>query len=503
MNWRLLLKLYLIFAGLFLAGCDRGEKAVSEPTLVITGVNVVDVEAGEVLRDRTLIVTGNRITDVISAKGNSPPPNARLIDGRGKYAIPGLWDMHVHLFNTTPPVPWELQTPLDGAEDQRQLLMPLYVAFGITGLREMSGGPWSLKLRDQVSKGEVLGPQLVVGSPLLDGANPLFPDSNVIAIDGPKKAREVVRTLHRQGYDFLKTYTFLSPESYRAIHERAKTLGMEVSGEIPISISLKEAAGLGHRTVEHLTGLELACSRREQELRAAYAADIAAIATNPAADNKVSLWNRTEWEPVSSVDNAKCARLYDILAKKGTWVVPTLAIQRMISQPESPAVHDNPDAKYVPIWDSDPADVIATFDPERHLPVTFAHRLSVIDDLQNAGVGILAGTDIGAGFTLHQELELFVEGGLSPAEALRTATINPAKYLEREEELGTIVAGKFADIVLLNKNPLADISNTRSIDAVILQGRYYDRTRLDTILQQVETDARSWEAEENESSDAS
>ncbi len=163
--------------------------------------------------------------------------------------------------------------------------MPSFLAFGVTGTRELSGGLASIALRKQIENGEILGPHMFVGSPLLDGPNPILADAGVISIDGPDSAAAVTKRLHAQGFDFLKTYNFLSPESYSAIHKTARDLGMEVSGEIPISVSLWEAVILGHRTVEHLTGVEFACSSREEELRAGYVARINALNADPSSDS--------------------------------------------------------------------------------------------------------------------------------------------------------------------------------------------------------------------------
>lgn len=483
-------------AGLFLAAIlPTTTLAAGQDQLAITSVAVVDVVEGSIRPDQDVLIDGNRIAAVHGSGAVAVPPEAMVIDGRGKYLIPGLWDMHVHGVNDEPPVSWDFYDPDAGETEQRKTYMPLKVAFGITGVRELSGGEWTLKLRDDLEAGELLGPHLVAGSPLLDGPNPIFPETSHVAIGSPEGAREAVRSLHAQGYDFLKTYEFLSPESYRAIHEAAKGLGMEVSGEIPISVSLWEAVELGHRTVEHLTGVELACSSREAELRAEYRTGVAEIAADSTATNQVPLWNRTEWEPVASVDPEKCARLYAHLVENDVWVVPTLAIQRSISYPDLPEVRDNPRYKYLHKSDTDVAGLIEEFDPERRLRPTYDHRFDSISDLHEAGVGILAGSDLPGGFPLHQELEIFVEAGLTPAEALRTATVNPARYLGRESESGAIAPGRIADLVLLTGNPLEDISLTQAIEAVVLHGRYLDRAMLDRFLAQAEADARAWEAE--------
>jgi hypothetical protein len=333
---------------------------------------------------------------------------------------------------------------------------------------------------------------MVVGSPLLDGAYPTWPDAAVIAIDGPQTARDWVTRLHAQGFDFLKTYNLLSAESYRALHERAKELRMEVSGEIPISVSLWEAAELGHRTIEHLTGVEFACSNKEDELRAAYVSRIESRNADPESDDAKEIWNRSEWEPFESIDPERCIELYRFLAEQGAWVVPTLQIQYMISHGEQPEIENNPNLKYLSKWDRDIEAIANEFDPEHQLRPVHDYRMTVIGDLHRAGVPILAGSDLAGGFYLHEELQRFVEGGLTPVEALRTATTEPAKYLGRSDELGSIGPGKIADVVLLRANPLEDIRNTQEIEMVIFKGQALERSKLDEMLNQLEDDARNW-----------
>jgi imidazolonepropionase-like amidohydrolase len=458
-------------------------------------VDVVDVEAGSILPDRTVLVAQDRIVGVLDGPTPDLPPGAQVIDGEGLYAIPGLWDMHVHMVNDVNTlVPWDVHVPEPGDADSREIYMPVYLAFGVTGTREMSGGLASLELRRRIEEGEILGPHMVVGSPLLDGGVPTFPEGAHILIDGPEEARAVVDSLHAAGFDFLKPYSLLLPETYRALVERARELGMPVSGELPVTVSAWEAAERGQRTVEHLTGLEFAASTREEELRAEYLARLRALNADPtpSADEAFDIWHRSEWEPFESLDPRKEVRLFRHLADHDTWVVPTLVVQRMISHADDPAVADDPDFRYIDPWSRDLEALRDDFDPQRRLRAVHDHRLRIIDDLHDAGVGIMAGSDTPGGFTLLEELELFVASGLTPLEALRTATLNPARYLGREDELGTIAPGRIADVVLLRGDPLRDIGNVRAIETVIFQGHVLDRAELDRMLAQLEVDAANW-----------
>jgi len=495
MDWK-----YLAATALALScvmnGCSTSSNGEVSPaaTLAITSVDVIDIKTGKILEDRTILVVSDRIVDVVPEATYEPAEGVRLIDGHGLYAMPGLWDMHIHMLNDAyKPAPWDFHSPDEGDDEQREIYMPIYLAFGVTGTRELSGGLTSITLRDQIESGEILGPHMFVGSPVLDGPNPIWSGADLISIDGPDSAMSVVKQLHAQGFDFLKTYNFLSPESYRAVHKTARGLGMEVSGEIPISVSLWEAAELGHRTVEHLTGVEFACSSREDELRSGYVARINALNANPSSESPLDIWNRSEWEPFESLDREKRTRLFAHLAKHDTWVVPTIVIQRMISHAQDPRIADNPNFRYIDPWSRDLTAMANKYDPERRLRPLHEYRAGIIDELHRAGVGILAGSDTPGGFTLLEELEIFVESGLTPLDALQTATINPARYLGREDELGSIAPGRIADIALLRKNPLADIRNIRSIETVLFQGHVLDRSQLDHMLEQLAEDAENWQ----------
>lgn len=466
---------------------------VAAQSLAFVDVTVIDVVDGAAEPGQTVVATDDRIAAVGAADGVVIPTGATVIDGRGKFLIPGLWDMHVHMANDMwTPAPWDFHAPHGEEADQREIYLPIYLAFGVTGIREMSGGVVSLQMRERIERGALLGPHTVVGSPLLDGPEPLLPDAAVIPVFGGEQVREVVAKLEADGFDFLKPYSYLSAESYRALHEHAGDLGMEVAGHVPLGVDIWEAAELGQRTVEHLIGVELGCSRREDELRQAYVSRLGALNADSSSEDRMELFVRSEWEPLESLDAQNCDSLFAHLAAHDTWVVPTLVFQRMISYPDDPAVADEPNLRYLHPDDRDLRVLADNYDAERRLRPLYDHRKSLIPQLHRAGVGILAGADTPGGFALHQELEIFVESGLAPLDALRTATINPARYLGREDDFGSIENGKIADLVLLGANPLEDIRNTRSIEAVVFQGHLLERSKLDRMLEQLATDAENW-----------
>jgi AbrB family looped-hinge helix DNA binding protein len=457
-------------AHLLTAGVATGQ------SLAFTNVTVINVAGGVAEAGRTVVVEGDRITAVGAADEVEVPAGAFMVDGTGKFLIPGLWDMHVHS--------WDKSV-------QRDIFLPLYVAHGVTGVREMTGEPYELETRAEVAAGTLPGPRMLVSSPIVDGPNPMSPGSHRPRVADADQARRTVDALKTRGYDLIQTHQFLSPAAYRALHERAREVGMEVSGTIPISVSLWEAAALGHRTVEHLWGVELACSSREEELRVDYRRRVEEISADTSLRTHVAVWNRAELEPLVSIDAEKCQALYRHLAANQTWVVPTLLIQLLMAYPSDSALQNDPRQRYLP----DPGWALEEYadfyDPERRLRATYEHRLRTLVDLQRAGVGILAGSEVQAGFSLHDELALYVESGLTPLEALRTATLNPARYMGATDSLGTVEAGKIADLVLLDANPLNDIESIREIRGVVLNGTYLDREALDALLTRAERAAAS------------
>lgn len=446
----------------------------AQPDLVIKDINVVDVVNGKMIEGQDVVILGDRVFLIRKHSEGKVPFGARVLEGRGKYLIPGLWDMHVHLFDD---------------KLTRDAFMPLFLAHGITGIREMSGDETHLRLRDEIEQGKAIGPRMVVGA-LVDGPNPWPGGWPELLTADAEEARKLVTRLHSEGYDFIKTYQFLSPSAYRSVHMTARGLGMEVSGEVPMSVSLWEAAAEGHRTVEHLTGVEFACSSEEEKHRLKFRALVEELSANKELKTHVSIWNPSEWEPLASIDPEKCRALYRHLAAQGTWVVPTLAIQKWTAEPDDPELLNDPRSALLPkrLWD--PKGAAEFMDPEGRLRPVYLHRLSTLKDLHNAGIGILAGTDLLGGFLVHDEIAKFARVGLSDLEALRTATLNPAKYLGKENELGSVEVGKIADLVILDRNPLEDISNTRKIHAVVAKGRLFTRSDLVRLLAQAKEAVR-------------
>jgi imidazolonepropionase-like amidohydrolase len=445
----------------------RAEDAPAK-SLAITGVTVIDPSGEPARSDMTVVVTGDRITAVGKSGETGVPEGARVVDGKGKYLIPGLWDMHVHTASPS--------------------FLPLYLANGVTGIRDMHAlDPDAiLGLRKQVQEGKQAGPRVVAAGPLVDGPKPFVPGSLVAS--EAAEGREAVRKIKSMGADFVKVYTKLPREAYLAIADEAKKQGLPFAGHVPESVSAAEASDLGQKSIEHLAGVEVACSDREDELRREAVEGLAK------ADNQAAwdLLGRIGARAVDSFSDKKAQALYARFVRNGTWQVPTLTVPRSMSSLDDAKFVADPRVKYMPPSIRSYWSLKLSPDAAARLKRWYKRCTWQVRAMHRAGVPFLAGTDasnpyIFPGFSLHDELALLVaEGGFTPLEALQAATRDPARFLGRERDLGTIEPGKLADLVLLDADPLADIHNTTKIAAVVANGRLLPRRELDQMLAEVE-----------------
>ena len=460
-----------LFLILFLPGLMLGQTTATLPPspLVLTHVTVIDVTGAPSQPDTTVIVVGNRIAAVGKTGKVRVPKNARVVDASGRFLIPGLWDMHAHALTY----------------HRFGYSFPLLIANGVTGIREM-GSDLTVdevnKVRQDILSGRLLGPRFgALTYKILDGAGTQL--INAIAVVTPDEGRQLVRTYKQSGADFIKPYNLLSREVYLAILDEAKKQNIPLEGHIPFSMSAAEVSDLGQLVIEHNFGVLLSCSSNEEELR-------------KQTQSRAVPWPQTEAKAAATFDPQKAKKLFERFVRNGTWSCPTLSFQKML-----PLENSNRFAiasRYVPKAQIDVWQTAYERAERNALPqyreIRYEMLSKIIGQMRRAGVGILAGTDTGAffavpGFSLHDELEELVKAGLSPIEALRTATLNPATFLHKEKELGTVTKGKLADLVLLDANPLEDISNTKMIDAVVLNGRLLDRRTLDKMLAGVEAAA--------------
>ena len=457
------------------AAAQERPTPVSSPNMAtsqtyITHVTVIDTETGKEAKDRTVVISGERILEVRNSKSAKPPADAKVVDGTGKYLIPGLWDMHVH------------RTALEST-------YPLYLANGVTGVRDMWGPADANRFRAELAAKKIDAPHLYLASPIVDGSPPIWPNS--IAVGTPEEARKVVDDQKGKGADFIKVYSRLSRESYFAIIDEGRKQNIPVEGHVPDRISVWEATAAKQKSQEHLLGIPVACSTREQELWPRI------IEAKPGGE----YW-RLVAEADHSYSEGKCQRLFAEFKKNGSWAVPTLTVNRSFGWLNDPQFTNDGRLRYFAGWFRD--WLSAKDDPRLKQMTTeyfannreaFAEDEKLVGAMFRGGVPLLAGTDTGnpycfPGFSLHDELALLVESGVSPLGALQASTRNPAIFMEASDKYGSVTPGKVADLVLLDADPLKDIHNTTKISEVFLAGKELNRAALDDLLKRAEAAAK-------------
>lgn len=463
-----LLRLAPAVLSVLTAACSMGSipAARGPADIAIMHVTVVDVADGSVQPDQTVLISGNRITAVGASATVMVPPEARVVDARGRYVIPGLWDMHVH---SAMNADWHF---------------PLFVAHGVTGIRNMhTSADTALELTNAIKRRIVsealLGPRMIANGAVIDGPVPLVDGS--VRVGTAAAAHAAVDSLADAGADFLKVYQRLSRDAYFAIAEQAKRRGIPFVGHVPGAVRVAEAADAGQRSIEHVLPLNIECSRHGDSIRALQR-------SRPPSNYEAFVRMQDAFARGWSRDH--CVPAIDAMRRAGTWFVPTMAVYWAEAHGDS-AVAEAAAMALIPApilreWQTAAQDV-PTWRRSADAAILDAGTASV-RAFHSAGVPLLAGTDVGVslvvpGRSLHKELELLVNAGLTPLEALRTTTIEPARFLAATDSLGTIEVGKVADLLLLDANPLDDITNTRQIRGVVLNGRYLDRAALDALLE--------------------
>lgn len=450
----------------------RPTSADGQRPLVLTHVTVIDATGAPAKPDVSVVIGGGRVVGIGRAGRVRLPKDALVVDAPGKFLIPGLWDMHVHEWN-------------------KEVFFPLFIANGITGVRDMfSPLPPIKQWRAEIAAGTTTGPRLFAAGVLVDGPHPLCAPCS-IAVGNAAEGRQAVSKVREMGADFVKVYSMLPRDGYFAIADEARRRKMVFAGHVPEFVGAAEASDAGQKSIEHLSGVIVACSAKEEELRKENEARLRAdgIRMDTATNEQAAA--------LDSFDEKKAAALFARFVRNGTWMCPTLSVLRAAAFSDDQSLRDDPRMKYVPDFLKNKYWVDAygwkehTAEDNARAKRVFQKQLEVVGMMRRAGVRFIAGTDtanpyVFPGFSLHEELALLVRAGFTPMQALQSATRDAATYLGLQDSVGTIERGKAADLVLLDADPLADIGNTTKINAVILGGRLIPRQELDKMLADVE-----------------
>lgn len=469
-------KLLLVLAPLVLLPIGRAWGQTRLADLALTHVTVVNPSESSSHPDTTVLVTKDRIVQVGPSKSVKIPRGATVVDASGKFLIPGLWDMHVHTENA-----------------ERDF--PMFIANGVLGVRNMAGVAKDVfRWREETASGQMLGPQIVAAGPLIDGPEPAHPE-HAIPVRDAAEAKHAVQSLKSMGADFIKVYDGVPRDAYFAIADESKKVGLPFVGHLPGSVRVVEASNAGQRSLEHGAYLSGGSTYEDEAIKQEVSGpDVMEEAQRTGNFSLIPEDIAKKGNQLlDHLSSERLAQLYKTFVKNGTYLTPTLVVQHARICVDHISKTPDPRNKYITkaeleAWKPE-NDMFSKYRTSSYIAYQkreYKETLKGIKLAQQLGVQLLAGTDVVApwtypGFSLHDELELLVQAGLTPLEALRTATINPAQFFGMKD-VGTIAPGMKANLVVLDADPMENIANTKKIWSVIMHGTLYPRNQLDGLL---------------------
>ena len=452
-----------------------------EDAYVIENVGIIDPIDGLEL-NMSVVIKENKILDIFKTREIVLSPKNKVHKGTNKFIIPGLWDSHIHF----------------AFEKDLATSMPnLFLYHGITSLRD-TGGEFDFvnKFKQEAISNPKTKSRVKIAGPLIDGkfnvydgSNIYFPKLSIQNIDNNQLERNV-RLLIDKKVDFLKAYEMLSPAQFKILSNLAKENNLKLTGHVPLSMSVIEASNLGLNSMEHLRNLELSMTEISEKLFQERKNLLLNKSSIKGSELRSLIHSKQRMKSINDLDSIKINNVIDALIKNDVWQIPTLILYKNFAN----KTFKNPDylqflnllpeeRKEEWIKKINAIDNVISKDVVEYT----VWSKKMVDFMHDRGISFMAGTDTPIGFlipglSLHQEIQELHESGLSELEAIQTATINPAKYFNLENSLGRIKSGFIADLIILDKNPLESISNTKSIHAVIKEGNLMNRSYLDSLM---------------------
>ncbi|WP_420316007.1 amidohydrolase family protein [Ekhidna sp.] len=475
------------FIAIFILSACQPSGELFEDAICIENIATIDPGNG-LMENQTVIIKDGKIHKIAPSQELQLSDKNTIIDGSGKYLIPGLWDAHVHF---------------SYIEEMAPRMLDLFLAYGITSVRDTGGDiTFVNQWKEKAIANPTNAPRVMVAGPLLDGMPNVYdgsdPSKPPLSV-GLKTVEDVINEIDKLdslGVDLLKAYEMLTPEQFKAVIQQANEKGLKVTGHVPLSMDVIGASNAGLNSMEHLRNLELSCASNANELLEQRKKLLMEGKDDPGGILRSRIHQTQRQVAIENFDANKAEEVLAVLAKNQTWQIPTLTLSsafatRYFEEPEWQESFKYLSTETEEKWKSQ----IERISEMEATPFQLEYSqwlLDITGKIHNAGIDIMAGTDcpiifLTPGRSLHQELAALVDAGLSPLEAIKAATVNPARYFNMENELGSIKENQWADLLILDANPLDDINNTQKISAVIKQGNYLDRSDLDGILESLST----------------
>ena len=460
---------------------------VYQDAICIVNISTIDPNDG-LKENQTIIIKEGKILKIANSSELNLSSSNQIINGSGKFLIPGLWDAHVHFAYI---------------EELAPRMFDLFLTHGITSVRDTGGKLDFVKQwKDKALANPTEAPRVMMAGPLLDGEANVYDGSDAshpelsVRLSSVDSVEKQIELLVSKEVDLLKAYEMLTPKQFMKVCELGKANNLKITGHVPLSMDVISASNAGMSSMEHIRNLELSCASNSEELFTERQEFLKNKDGMSGGKLRSTIHKAQRAKAIENYDNKKAEEVLRVLKKNGTWQIPTLALNTFLSNKYFADSAYQKSYEYLP-------DSIGQYWKKRSLilkdyPMSEVFKTQsdfnkkMVKKIYDFDIPIMAGTDtpiayLTPGISLHEELAALVQAGLSPIDALKTATTNPAAYFNLEKELGGIKETMWADLVILNSNPLEDINNTKNIDAIFKAGRHYSRNDIDALLKSLKT----------------